>query len=267
MDDQPVGPVAPSPRLGTLAETPNTVKVWKWGERTIVLLCADQRVMAENTEPITRGQGGIYWNLQRDVPAGGVSENCSLCIGISWSCSKADLLKCIIPGTEHAPLNKGKRWGSWAATSCPQSISSLPTALPPLANTHGVHNQVEVLKLPTSLSSRPGEPLLIPAGTIIWLLCPLRWRGSMFRHTRKPLTKFTQQALNDSQQNPSLLSTTRSSVRKAVLQNRVALDIIAALQGDTWATIQTECCVFLSDESLMSPLLSHMRIPVKEGPQ
>ena len=78
------------------------------------------------------------------------------------------------------------------------------------------------------------------------------------------LTKFTQQDLNGSQQSLSLLNAEMSLVRKAVLQNRMALDIITALQGGTCAIIQTECCVFMPDESAkVSSLLNHMWTQVK----
>lgn len=44
----------------------------------------------------------------------------------------------------------------------------------------------------------------------------------------------------------------------------MALDIITALQGGTCAIIQTECCVFIPDESAnVSPLLNHTRTQVK----
>lgn len=74
------------------------------------------------------------------------------------------------------------------------------------------------------------------------------------------LIKFTQQALNDNQQTLSLLNTAIALVGRAVLQNRMALDIIFASEGGTCAIIQTECCVFIPDESAyVSPLLNHMR--------
>lgn len=47
---------------------------------------------------------------------------------------------------------------------------------------------------------------------------------------REALTKFNQEDLNDSQQSQSLINTEMSLMRKAVLQNRMALDIITALQ-------------------------------------
>ena len=78
-------------------------------------------------------------------------------------------------------------------------------------------------------------------------------------HT-EALTKFTQQVLNDSQQSLSLLNTKMSLMRKAGLQNRMALDIVTALQGGTCAIIQIERCVFIPDESVnVSSLLNQMR--------
>ena len=50
---------------------------------------------------------------------------------------------------------------------------------------------------------------------------------------------------------------------KAVLQNKMALDIISASQGGTCAIIQIECCVLIPDEPAdVSSLLNHMRTQV-----
>ena len=57
------------------------------------------------------------------------------------------------------------------------------------------------------------------------------------------LTKFTQQALNDSQAEIALLKTEMSLMRKAVLQSRIRLCILTTSQGGTCTIIQTECCV------------------------
>ena len=38
-------------------------------------------------------------------------------------------------------------------------------------------------------------------------------------------------------------------MRKSILQNRIALDILTASQGCTCAIIQTECCIYIPDES------------------
>ena len=49
-------------------------------------------------------------------------------------------------------------------------------------------------------------------------------------------------------------------MRKAVLQNYVVPDILTASQGGTCATIQTECCVFISDESSnITCLINHTK--------
>lgn len=53
-----------------------------------------------------------------------------------------------------------------------------------------------------------------------------------------------------------------SLVRKTVLHNKMGLDIIAPQRG-TYAIIQTECCVFIADESAHAPsLLNHVRTQV-----
>lgn len=61
----------------------------------------------------------------------------------------------------------------------------------------------------------------------------------------------------------SLLNTKMSLMRKSVLPNGMALDIIISSRGDTCAVIQTECCVFIPDGSANVPSLSkHLRIQV-----
>ena len=67
------------------------------------------------------------------------------------------------------------------------------------------------------------------------------------------LTKFTQQALNDSQQDINLLNSEVSFIGMAILQNWMILDITIASQGSTCAIIQTECCVLYQINHLMSP--------------
>ena len=54
------------------------------------------------------------------------------------------------------------------------------------------------------------------------------------------LTKLTQQALQDSQKASSALNAKQIQIRKAVLQNRLALDILTAAQGETCAIIHTQ---------------------------
>lgn len=63
------------------------------------------------------------------------------------------------------------------------------------------------------------------------------------------LTNFTQQALLDAKKAIEDLNEEQKQIRKAVLQNRMALDIITAAQGGTCAIIKVECCVFIPDMS------------------
>lgn len=83
-------------------------------------------------------------------------------------------------------------------------------------------------------------------------LCPSIGLEDVIGHT-EALSKFIQQALNDSQQSLSLPNTEMSLMRKTVFQNRMALDIITASQGGISAIIQIECCSFL-----MSLLTYHL---------
>ena len=74
------------------------------------------------------------------------------------------------------------------------------------------------------------------------------------------LTKFTQQALNESQAEILLLNTKMPFMKKAVLHKRMALDILTAAQGGTYTITQTECHAFIHDESSNLPsLLKHMK--------
>ena len=75
----------------------------------------------------------------------------------------------------------------------------------------------------------------------------------------KVLIKFTQQALN-SDQAISLLNSEVTLTIKVVLQDHTALNILLASQWDTCTIIQTECCVFISDESSnIKHFMTHMK--------
>uniref|UniRef100_A0A9L0TU97 Envelope glycoprotein n=1 Tax=Equus caballus TaxID=9796 RepID=A0A9L0TU97_HORSE len=78
------------------------------------------------------------------------------------------------------------------------------------------------------------------------------------------LNKFTMKALNDTQHSLSLLDLEVSQMRKAVLQNRMALDVLTAAQGGTCAIIKTECCVYIPDyHQNISGFLSDMSHQIK----
>ena len=51
----------------------------------------------------------------------------------------------------------------------------------------------------------------------------------------------------DSQKAISALNAEQVQIRKVVLQNRLALDILTAAQGETCAIIHTPCCRYIPD--------------------
>ena len=63
------------------------------------------------------------------------------------------------------------------------------------------------------------------------------------------LTNFTQQSLQDSQKAILALNAEQAQIRKVVLQNRLALDILTAVQRGTCAIIHTQCCTYILDKS------------------
>ena len=83
------------------------------------------------------------------------------------------------------------------------------------------------------------------------------------------MTNFTQQALQDSQKAISALNAEQAQIRKVVLQNRLALDILTAVQAETCAIIQTQRCTYKPDMSTnvihltkhMNKMIEAMDIP------
>ena len=78
------------------------------------------------------------------------------------------------------------------------------------------------------------------------------------------LTNFTQRALNDNLRVIQALNTEQKQTRKAVIQSRMALDILTAAQGGPCAIIKAECCVYIPDYSgNISAALDDMKDQVK----
>ena len=61
------------------------------------------------------------------------------------------------------------------------------------------------------------------------------------------LTNFTKQSLLDRIKAIQALNEEQIQMRKVVIQNRMALDILTAAQGETSAIIKVECCVYTLD--------------------
>ena len=78
------------------------------------------------------------------------------------------------------------------------------------------------------------------------------------------LSNFTKQALLDRTKFIQALNEEQNQMRKAVIHNRMALDILTAAQGRTCAIIKVGCCVYIPDISgNVSTALDDMKNQVK----
>ena len=78
------------------------------------------------------------------------------------------------------------------------------------------------------------------------------------------LTNFTKQALLDRTKAIQALNEEQIQMRKMVIHNRMALDILTAAQGGTCAIIKVECCEYIPDLSgNVSTALDDMKNQVK----
>ena len=78
------------------------------------------------------------------------------------------------------------------------------------------------------------------------------------------MTNFTKQALLDGAKTIQALNEEQIQMRKVVIQNRMALDMLTAAQGGTCAIIKVECCVYIPDLSgNVSTALDDMKNQVK----
>ena len=68
--------------------------------------------------------------------------------------------------------------------------------------------------------------------------------GTILTHEAiKGLANHTAVVLNHTRHTIALVSDDVTQMRQVVLQNRVALDLLTATQGSTYAILHTECCV------------------------
>ena len=73
-------------------------------------------------------------------------------------------------------------------------------------------------------------------------------------------TNFTKQALLDRTNAIQALNEEQIKMRKAVIRNRTALDILTAAQGGTCAITKVECCAYIPDlPGSVSPALDDMK--------
>ena len=78
------------------------------------------------------------------------------------------------------------------------------------------------------------------------------------------LTNFTKQALLDKTKAIQALNKKQIQMRKAVIHNKMALNILTAAQGGTCAIIKVECCVYIPDLSgNVSTALDDMKNQIK----
>lgn len=119
LNDEQVRPVAPYVRLRTPAETPSVIRNGSPGEMPlpwfspwINVLCCWKHQASSNLEKVSSTE--IYNGMSHQdgwvTSHSWVRRNCSISTEIPLSHYKVNLLKCTIPGMEHAPLKEG-RWG------------------------------------------------------------------------------------------------------------------------------------------------------------
>uniref|UniRef100_A0A3B4DT81 ERVV2 protein n=1 Tax=Pygocentrus nattereri TaxID=42514 RepID=A0A3B4DT81_PYGNA len=73
---------------------------------------------------------------------------------------------------------------------------------------------------------------------------------------------------NETEKALTLVNTEMAAIRQAVLQNRMALDLLLAKEGGVCKVLNTSCCFSLPDYYRnMSDLIAHMRasIQIKGG--
>lgn len=130
--------------------------------------------------------------------------------GIPLSCCKLNLLQLTIPGMEHAPLKEGELLRVRSSISHSQSIFACLTILPPLTNMYGMHNQVPKAANFPFLKARWAHSVFHWYNHLASVFVPFvgfyTVHKNIIAHTEAH-NRFTQQALNDSQQRLSLPNT------------------------------------------------------------
>ena len=110
-----------------------------------------------------------------------------------------------------------------------------------------------------TFSEPPEKPANLPHLRTHWIRSVFHWYGYLAAIFVPSLgttdimlrvdALTTQQAVQDSQKAISALNAEQIQIRKVVLQNRLALDILTATQGATCAIIHTQCCTYIPDSS------------------
>ena len=167
-----------------------------------------------------------------------VRGNYSISTGIPLFYCKLDLWKCTISGLEYLPPKEGRRWGFWPG------ISPIHPLTPDSGASPGRH---ECYAQPGQVPKAANLPLLRPGGHIPFSIGLITWMPSFFPPLAWKTLEHTEKSSRNLPNKPYIIvwkaflyGTLKCLMRKAVLQSRIALDIITDPQKGTCAIFQTE---------------------------